>query len=271
MDALELATYHGKAAIFRELIQHLPYINPQKQKVLLTYAQGEMISVITKELPEHIAQKNEALDNHWSGGSAAHMLALLRSGANPNLRDFLCVPLITRQDSLASLKILLRQGADANAYIPTLDHNMAKSAMYRDEPKRLKILLEHGADHNCKDGRPLAHIAISWEQPQSLQVLLEHGANPNATWGNRSLLRWAELSEQKKELVPLLKKYRAHYTTLEKYPEIINVPLSIAAGLLVTKAVGNQITASSVAGIASVSVLTNMVMRAIRHYRYENN
>lgn len=269
-DALELATERGQADIFRELIKHLPYINPQKQKVLLTYAKKDMIPVITKELPEYIAGKNEELTNR--GVSAARMLALLLSGANPNTttqRDFFieAQPMICRilsAERLPHLKVLLKHSAHVNSRMGLENsYSLAEYASLHNNAKALKILLEHGANANAytSDSWPMTARAIHDNDSECLKVLLEHGANPNDTFSGSSLLKRAEQSKKKDDLIPLLKRYGARYTTLEKYPELIGVPAGICAGVLINKAQGYPITSTEITIMGAGSMFGYMLMR----------
>lgn len=63
------------------------------------------------------------------------------------------------------------------------DRNLLYTAIDREYPKIVKVLLEYGADPNgtSQTGLPVVLKAIHKKDSVSLKLLLEHGADPNST------------------------------------------------------------------------------------------
>lgn len=270
-DALELATECDQATVFKELIQHLPYIDKQKRKVLLTYTQSDSMKIlIEKELPEYIEQQNSKLDP----AKVPQMLKLLQSGANPNILHHAFNRY--RSDFIPRLKILVRYGLNVANPIDRFGETPIELAMEYEQSDLFELMLKKGANPNtrirlnCAAHEALSNFMNSTHSIRYLELLLKHGANPNTIdFCSTSLLdRAAQANKEKRKvLIPLLKKYGAKHTwnhiAWDYLPDVAGLITGIVAGTYIMTQSGYSLK-NSLLHIAPSTLITSILGRLHR-------
>jgi hypothetical protein len=249
MDAITLAAFHGRPALVRMIMDKLPFIDEQDQhKILIVINKQlealksstqldskalklrqdqyqEIITIITTELPKHVADKNMFLAQAIIDQNMGAALKALQSGANPNARVIIenqertIANLALNLDDPLFLKILLIYGLNPNAVERDIntgrDHPLTFWCCFLNKPAHLKLLLDYGADTYAKDGNnvDLVYWALQMKNPQILENVLNK--NPQLgdtlilshTNGKRfPLIMWAIQGKKVAHLAILLKK-----------------------------------------------------------------
>jgi ankyrin repeat protein len=139
----------------------------------------------------------DELFNAVRAGDAGHVKALMKSGADANVRDDLgATPLMYAAALPAQdcIRALLAGGADVNA--ATI---MGSTALMwaTGQPATVRLLIDHGADINAKtkSGMTALLTATRRANTESMKILLARGANPKAVTPDGSdLLKAAYVS-----------------------------------------------------------------------------
>ena len=123
-----------------------------------------------------------------SGGTPAHIKALLKSGANVNARSEagrtpLHVAAASRAFKSANIALLLKAGANVNARDDFAKTPLHVAAAYgASKSANIALLLKAGADLNARteDGDTPLHWAAYWSTPDKVLALLDAGADGGA-------------------------------------------------------------------------------------------
>lgn len=227
MNALELAAYHGQSDVLQYLAENSPYVTDQQLKKLVEItlerlmhaqsiidrqAKGQMITNLEatmkylEEIPDYIQKKNTELITN--AGHTGATLKALNHGANPNAKLDNGQPIIrlaAMGNNPSLMKLLLKNGADANVQLTFPDNSQAQPlyiAVHNNQDENFKLLLEHNADTETKNsfGANPLHTSLL-QDPKYMRSLLAKGANPNSKvrseQGNDiSLLEWALMKDK---------------------------------------------------------------------------
>lgn len=142
------------------------------------------------------------------------------------------------QQDIDRISSLLENGYDPNTilekspYWRPLEAAIEEIGLYDGSIEIVRILLRFGADPNAWDGQhrvtPL-HSAIRYNNKEAIQLLLEAGANPNAVSNlGESALSWA-VEQNDYEMVKLFLRFGADKTINEFTPPCGYTPLTMAA------------------------------------------
>jgi ankyrin repeat protein len=149
----------------------------------------------------------------WKDGSLI-LLALLKHGADPNVRGFDgLTPLLwaCKLDDRPLERMALAKGANANVQNGEGETPLMKGATSGDT-ELVRTLLEHGARLNVKDNNDDTALVYALHYPPDsavVEILLKHGAAANVIdgWGDTPL----KLARRyhRPDLVTLLRQYGA--------------------------------------------------------------
>ncbi|EJT82577.1 hypothetical protein GGTG_02550 [Gaeumannomyces tritici R3-111a-1] len=123
------------------------------------------------------------------GGNAAMVRMLLERGCDANTRDVLGRPVLIEALAAANLDLaaaLLTHHADPNVREPLTTQTALHVAAAHQNPERVvdlvRLLLDHGADANARDGtgEPLVLAAAVKDRRELFRLLISRGADPNA-------------------------------------------------------------------------------------------
>ena len=145
------------------------------------------------------ADLNRLLVNAVQDGDLAKLRALLKDGADPDVRNAQGEPVLLmaayKPHGLRIVKELLKAGADVNA--ADRDKNCPLIVSVRDENLSVvRELVRQGANINARnsDGDTPLTNAACWGSERVVRFLLAHSANPNLRDGMN--ISAAELARQ---------------------------------------------------------------------------
>ena len=111
---------------------------------------------------------------------------LIQRGADVNLRGAGGVRAIDKitmsaSDDVEGIQLLAKHGARLNGFCLPLERTPIMNCVFEKCPRKLKALLDAGADPNEYTGShaSAAGLALVWNQIKCFELLLEYGANPN--------------------------------------------------------------------------------------------
>jgi ankyrin repeat protein len=119
-------------------------------------------------------------------GDAAMLEQLLKSGANPNLKnDAGATALLWAATDLDKTRVLLAHGAEVNIISEDVRTPLMIAAGVPTGRPIVKLLLEHGANvnptrHPDGESSPLVEAAFAAD-PEMMQLLIDHGADVKAS------------------------------------------------------------------------------------------
>ena len=158
---------------------HVAVANHRIDAARLLLDRGASIERLTAE------ERQSALHLACEAGDAPMVEFLLTRGADPNRHDANETALLaaTRQHHTASVKLLLRHGAQPNQGRTDDRQTPLIIAVEDNDPEMVAVLLEHGADPDlCSEHLPYSPLrsAIRRERPGIVSQLVTAGASVNS-------------------------------------------------------------------------------------------
>ncbi len=134
---------------------------------------------------------------------------LLTHGANPNHFSASCPPPLCQAahyGDVASCKLLLDHGADANMVASTTEQSPLFYALVHNNPLLIELLLKKKANVNnrCHDISALMYALLVKTAPEVIYLLIEHGADVNAMGGEDTILDIARQIGSSREVIDVL-------------------------------------------------------------------
>jgi ankyrin repeat protein len=116
-------------------------------------------------------------------------------------------------EDLEMVQVLLDYRVDVNAQDEYGFTPLSRASCYSNEPRVVRLLLDHGADPNVRTWRPDGgstplHLAVERGQIEIARILLEHGASVDAQDGLGNTPLDVVSGAQRDEIITLLLEHR---------------------------------------------------------------